>query len=161
MKASANSGLGAQLTECEALSRGLRALAQLHTMSLCTAQKSPQSSPDLGSTKRLCRLLGHLQGACECLCDGTEGWPWRWTQSHSSAVRGEAPIQTRIPTEIQRPSCCERQTHTQGRTPTLHLALKRERWLCVALSARTGDTSGVGVCLKERNGQDYQAVVPA
>lgn len=75
---------------------------------------------------------GTPAGDCECPCDGTEGWPWRWTQRHSSAIRGVAPIQTQIHTEIQRPSCCERQTSTQGRTSALRLA-PEENGGCVCL----------------------------
>lgn len=122
MKVSANSGLGAHLTEPE----GFRS-AQ-HNVSVRrspTIQKSPQSSPDLGEKMAL-QSFRTPAGDCARPCDGTEGRPWRRTQSHSSAIRGVAPIHTQTPTEIQRPSCFERQTYTQGRTPTLHLALEEK-----------------------------------
>lgn len=88
-------------------------------------------------------FFGTPAGDCECPCDGTE---LRWTQSHSSAIRGVAPIQTQIPTEIQSPSCCERQTYTQGRTPTLHLAPEKKGG-SVYLPLHAPGTQGPLVCV--------------
>lgn len=88
---------------------GLRAFARLNTMSLCAAPRlyrRAHRALRIWAHKMSLQTSGAPAGDCECPCDGTEGWPWRWTQSHSSAIRGVAPIQAQIPTEIQRPSCC-------------------------------------------------------
>lgn len=142
---------------------GLRAFAQLNTMSLCAAPRlyrRAHRALRIWAHKMSLQTSGAPAGDCECPCDGTEGWPWRWTQSHSSAIRGVAPIQAQIPTEIQRPSCCGRQTYTRPDTNAPLLLLEKKVVLCTSLRMHR-DTSGLSVCLKERNGQDYHAVVPA
>lgn len=146
---------------------GLRAFARSLARSLSSAQclcaplpdctEAPTELSGSGPTKCLCRLFfGTPAGDTECPCDGTE---LRWTQSHSSAIRGVAPIQTQIPTEIQSPSCCERQTYTQGRTPTLHLAPEKKGGsVYLPLHAPGTQVDSVCVCLKERNGRDYSHI---
>lgn len=150
MKASANSGLGAQLREAEP-PEGFRSLssAQCLWAPLPGSTEAPAERSGSGPTKCLCRLfLGHLQETVNVPVMGHE---LRWTQSHSSAIRGVAPIQTQIPTEIQSPSCCERQPYAHSRTP---LSSRKERWFCAPPCMHRGHKWTQCVCLKERNGKD-------